>query len=313
MRNSIIIGTRGSKLALKQTNWVVSNLKQLYPQLKVEVKIIKTKGDKILNSPLAKIGTKGLFVKEIEDALLNKEIDLAVHSIKDVPTDLPKGLIIGAITKRIEARDALISKDNYKLKELAPGSLIGTSSLRRKVQLLAYRSDLEIVDLRGNLNTRLKKLEQNKLNAIIVAAAGLIRLGLKDKITQILPLDISLPAAGQGALGIEIRKDDNEIKELISNLDKPHSHIAIKAERSFLNELGGGCQIPIGVLGTIKDETLSLKGVVASVDGKKLIRSEIKGPKDMPEKIGKELAKKVIELGARELLINVNIKNKDAK
>lgn len=306
MSNSIAMGTRGSKLALKQANWVASNLKQLYPQLKIETKIIKTKGDKILNSPLSKIGTKGLFVKELEDALLNREIDLAVHSMKDVPTDLPKGLIIGAITERIDVRDALISKGNHKLNELASGSLIGTSSLRRKAQLLAFRSDLEIVDLRGNLNTRLKKLEQNELNAIVIAVAGLIRLGLKDKITQILPIDISLPAAGQGALGIEIRKDDDEIKELISNLDKPHSHIAIKAERSFLSELGGGCQIPIGVLGTIEGEILNLKGVIASVDGKKLIRSEIKGPNDAPERIGKELAKKVIELGAREILRNVH-------
>lgn len=298
----IAVGSRGSHLALIQTNWVVGQLRQLCPENEIVIRKIKTKGDRILDSPLTKIGEKGLFVKEIEEALLNKEIDLAVHSMKDLPTDLPAGLIIGAVTERLDCRDALMSKDNRKLNELPHGSSIGTSSLRRKAQLLACRKDLEVVNLRGNLNTRLKKLEATSLSAIVVAAAGLIRMGLKDKITQIFPTEIMLPAPGQGGLGIEVRGEDEEIRTLISSLDEPNSLAAITAERSFLSALGGGCKIPIGALGEIQGRTLRLAGVVASIDGTRLLRSETEGPKEEAEKVGKELARILINLGAEEIL-----------
>ncbi|MBU1487752.1 hydroxymethylbilane synthase [bacterium] len=296
----IIIGSRASQLALIQANWVVEQLRRFCPE--IAIKKIKTKGDAILDSPLSKIGGKGLFVKEIEDALLNKEIDLAVHSMKDVPTDLPGGLTIGAVTERLEPRDVLISKDKCKLNELGRGSLIGTSSPRRKAQILAYRGDLKAVDLRGNLSTRLKKLETTGLSAIVVAAAGLIRMGLRDRIAQTFPTEIMLPAPGQGALGIEIRDGDKEIRTLVSNLNEPDSLAAITAERSFLKALGGGCQVPIGALGKVEDRTLRLQGIVASLDGTRLLRSKVKGPKEEAEEIGKDLAKTLINSGAGEIL-----------
>lgn len=298
----IIVGSRASRLALIQADWVVEQLRQFCPESEIAIKKIKTKGDAILDSPLSKIGGKGLFVKEIEDALLNKEIDLAVHSMKDVPTDLPGRLTIGAVTERLEPRDVLISKDKCKLNELSPGSLIGTSSPRRKAQLLAYRGDLEVVDLRGNLNTRLKKLETTGLSAIVVAGAGLIRMGLRDRIAQTFPTEIMLPAPGQGALGIEIRDGDEEIRALVSNLNEPDSLAAIIAERAFLNALGGGCQVPIGALGKVEGKTLRLQGVVASLDGTRLLRSKVKGHKEEAEEIGKDLAKILINLGAGEIL-----------
>lgn len=298
----IIVGSRASQLALIQTDWVVEQLRQFCPEKEIIIKKIMTRGDKILSSPLARIGGKGLFVKEIEEALLNREIDLAVHSMKDLPTDLPEGLTIGAVTERLDPRDALISKDNHRLDELPPGALIGTSSARRKAQLLSYREDLEVVDLRGNLNTRLKKLQTTSLSAIVVATAGLIRMGLKDRITQIFPTEIMLPALGQGTLGIEIRAGDEEMRVLVGSLNEPDSLTAITAERVFLGAMGGGCQIPIDALGRVQEGTLRLQGVVASPDGRRLIRSETTGPKEEAEERGKDLAKTLIDLGAGEIL-----------
>lgn len=287
----IIIGSRGSPLALAQSDEIASQLKKLCTE--IEIRIIKTKGDKITDVSLAKIGGKGLFVKELEEALLRKEIDVAVHSMKDVPTELPSGLIIGAITKRLDARDVLISKDNKLLNELPSGAIIGTSSLRRKVQLTHYRDDLKVIDLRGNLDTRLKKITQQTLDAIVVAAAGCIRANLSSKITQFLSTKIILPAAGQGSLGIEIREDDTEMKEIVANLNDRESYLTIGAERAFLKKLGGGCQIPVGVLGYLQDDILKLEGIVTS-DEQKVIKAQVEGKKEDAIKLGEELAIRII-------------------
>lgn len=289
----IIIGSRGSQLALAQTNEVASQLKELYLSTEIIIKIIKTKGDKLLNIPLAKVGGKGLFVKELEEALLRGEIDVAVHSMKDVPTELPSGLTIGAVTKRLDVRDVLISKEGKVLDELPSKAIIGTSSLRRKVQLIHYRPDLKLIDLRGNLDTRIKKLTKQDLDAIVVAAAGCIRANLSSKITQFLPTKIILPAAGQGALGLEIRKEDTRIKKIIANLNDEESYISISAERAFLKKLGGGCQIPIAVLAYIQDNTLKLEAMFASHQPQKIIRIQIAGKKEEAIKLGEELAHKI--------------------
>lgn len=286
----IIIGSRSSQLALTQTNEIVSQLKKLCPATQLTIKIIKTKGDRITDLPLSRIGRQGLFIKELEEALLKKEIDLAVHSMKDVPTDIPPGLIIGAITKRLDTRDVLISKGNRRLNELPKGAVIGTSSLRRKIQLLDYRQDFKLIDLRGNLDTRLKKLSiQHELQAIIVALAGVIRLGLEDKITQILPTDIILPAAGQGALGLEVREDDMEVRKIISQLNDEESYLTITSERAFLKKLGGGCHIPVAVLAQREDDILKIKGLLGSKQGK-VIKVEIEGKKEEAEELGYRLA-----------------------
>ncbi|MDI6736084.1 MAG: hydroxymethylbilane synthase [bacterium] len=301
----IIIGTRGSKLALAQSDEVACQLKKLCPNTSIRIKIIKTKGDKITNVPLSKIGGKGLFIKELEEALLDREIHLAVHSMKDVPTEIPLGLMIGAVTRRLDPRDVLISKDGRGLDEIPRDAVIGTSSLRRALQLTHYRSDLKVIDLRGNLGTRLKKLAgQDEFQAIVVAAAGLMRLHLEKKITQFLSKDIILPAAGQGALGIEIRKDDEEIKKIVVGLDDDKSCLAITAERAFLEELGGGCQVPVGVFGWLEGDILKLEGVVAELNGSKgcypkVSRAQIKRilsqrEKETAIKLGKELAMRII-------------------
>jgi hydroxymethylbilane synthase len=299
------IGTRGSQLALSQANWVRERLIQAHPYLKVALIKIKTTGDKIRDASLAKIGGKGLFVKEIEEALMERRIDLAVHSIKDVPTDLPKGLHLSAITKREDPRDVLISKDGTLLKDLPPGAKIGTSSLRRQAQLLHFRSDFEMIPLRGNLDTRLKKLKTMSLDGIILAYAGIKRLGLEDRISEIVSTEISLPAIGQGALGIETRMDDEEVEERIRFLNDPSSAAAIAAERAFLKKLGGSCQVPIAAFGQINGTSLQIDGMVGTVDGKRLIRNHVEGPMDKAEGLGIELADVLLSKGAREILQEV--------
>jgi hydroxymethylbilane synthase len=296
------IGTRGSQLALYQANWVKENLVQTYPHLKVTLIKIKTTGDKIQDAPLAKIGGKGLFVKEIEEALLQKRIDLAVHSIKDVPTELPKGLHLSAITKREDPRDVFISKDGTLLKNLPQGAKIGTSSLRRQAQLLHFRDDFEMVPLRGNLDTRLKKLKTMNLDGIILAYAGVKRLGLEERITEIIPTEISLPAIGQGALGIESRIGDEEVEKKIRILNDPSSAVVISAERAFLKKLEGGCQVPIAAFGQIVGSTLQIDGMVGTIDGKKLIRHHIEGSIEEAESLGIELARVLQNKGAGEIL-----------
>jgi hydroxymethylbilane synthase len=303
--NELRIGTRGSQLALFQANWVKEKIEQAHPNLKVTLVKIKTTGDKIQDVPLAKIGGKGLFVKEIEEALLKKKIDLAVHSIKDVPTEFPEGLHLSVITKRENPCDAFISRGRKLLKDLPQGAKIGTSSLRRQAQLLHFRDDLQLISLRGNLDTRLKKLKTLSLDGIILACAGLRRLGLDKNITEILSTDISLPAIGQGALGIETRVDDAEVEERIGFLNDSDSSVAVTAERAFLKRLEGGCQVPIAAFGRIVDSNLYLDGLVGSIDGKRLIKHHVQGPIEKAETLGILLAQTLLDKGAKEILDEV--------
>ena len=299
------IGTRGSKLALYQASWVREKLAQAHPDIKVTLVTIKTTGDKIQDAPLVKIGGKGLFVKEIEEALIQARVDLAVHSIKDVPTELPKELHLSAITKREDSRDVFISKDGKHLRDLRQGAKIGTSSLRRQAQLLHLRPDLELIPLRGNLDTRLKKLDAMNLDGIVLAMAGVKRLGFESRITEIIPAEISLPAIGQGALGIETRKGDQEVEDRIQFLNDLPSAIAVSAERAFLKKLEGGCQVPIAALARIIDATLYIDGLVGTIDGKRLIRHRLEGPSDQAESLGSELAEILLKKGAKEILDEV--------
>jgi len=296
------IGTRGSQLALFQANWVKDQLIHAHPHLKVSLIKIKTTGDKIQDAPLAKIGGKGLFVKEIEEALLQQRIDLAVHSIKDVPTQFPEGLYLSVITRREDPRDVFISREGKTLRELPQGAKIGTSSLRRQAQLLHYRSDFELVPLRGNLDTRLKKLNTMNLDGIVLALAGVKRLGLEEKITEIISTDISLPAIGQGALGIETRQNDKEIEEQIGFLNDRDSWIAVSAERSFLKKLEGGCQVPIAAFARTAGAILRIDGLVGTIDGKRILRERVEGPAEEAELLGTKLADILLSKGAKEIL-----------
>lgn len=302
MTREIIIGTRDSALALWQTNWVKEQLSRLYPQYQFRVIEMKTQGDKILDVALAKIGDKGLFTKELETAMIKGEIDLAVHSMKDMPTMLPKGLVIGAICEREEAGDVLIGRTAKTLDQLHQGAKVGTSSLRRRAQLLKYRPDLQIEDLRGNLNTRMAKLEGQGLDAIVLAAAGVIRMGWSDQISERISTKVSLPAVGQGSVGIEIREDDEEVANLVKALEHRESALAILAERAMLRKLEGGCQIPIGALGQVEGNNLKLEGVVASLDGTKVLRTSVEGKVSEAEALGLKLANILLGMGAGEIL-----------
>jgi hydroxymethylbilane synthase len=305
MEKTIKIGTRGSKLALWQADWVKSELNARHPSFSFELVTIKTKGDKILDVPLAKVGGKGLFVKEIEDALLNGLIDLAVHSMKDMPAEIPQGLCIGTIPQRETPQDVLISKKGLLLSELKPQSRIGTSSLRRTAQLLHARPDLVILPLRGNLDTRLKKLETENLDAIILAAAGVKRLGLEGRITEYMDENVMLPAVGQGALCIEIRQNDPEVEPIVSSLEHHQTRVEVMGERAFLNRLEGGCQVPIAAYGKIEKNTFTLCGLVATVDGKTVIKETLSGPKDSSEIIGVKLADRLVAMGAKTIMENL--------
>ena len=298
----IVIGSRGSQLALWQANWVKSELERLHSNTDIDIRIIATSGDKIQDVPLAKIGGKGLFVKEIEEALLANEIDLAVHSMKDVPIELPSELGISVITKRENPLDALISKNGEKLADLPQGVTIGTSSLRRSSQLLKYRDDFKIYPLRGNVDTRLRKVEEGKYDAILLASAGLNRLGLANRITEEISHDILLPAMGQGALGIETRLDDTMIYDFISTLNHEQTHYAVSAERSLVGRLDGGCQVPIGAYARIEKGLITLKGLVASLDGEVIYKLENVGPVDDAINIGQELGAQLLKMGANEIL-----------
>jgi hydroxymethylbilane synthase len=301
----INIGSRGSPLALWQANWIKDQLEAQNPDIPVEIIIIKTSGDKIQDVPLAKIGGKGLFVKEIEEALLRKDVDFAVHSMKDMPIKFPYALCIASVTKRENPFDALISKDNIKLADLPKGAKVGTGSLRRISQLLHYRPDLELVPLRGNLDTRIKKLETEGLDAIILAAAGLIRLGWSDKISEIISPEILLPAMGQGAVGIEARKNDVDNQILLADLDDENTHLALDAERAIVTQLEGGCNVPIGAFATIEEDEITIQGLVASLDGKILYKQEIKGNKVNAISLGKELGNRLIEMGGDKIMEDI--------
>ncbi|RLC14285.1 MAG: hydroxymethylbilane synthase [Deltaproteobacteria bacterium] len=301
MDRNIHIGTRGSKLALWQANWVQSELLKAHPNLSVQIIIIKTKGDKILDVPLAKVGGKGLFVKEIEDALLEGKIDLAVHSMKDMPAELPKGLTIGAIPQRENPQDVLVSKRGC-LADLPEGARIGTSSLRRASQILFTRPDIYIHPLRGNLDTRLKKLDAGDMDAIVLAAAGILRLGLKHRITEYLDSSIMLPAAGQGALCVEVRTGDEDTGTLVGELDHAETRTVVLGERTFLHRLGGSCQVPIAAYGRIEGGRYELSGLIAESDGSRVFRADLAGPAASSGTIGAELAEKLIGQGAMAII-----------
>ncbi len=301
----ITIGTRGSPLALWQAHWIKSQLESLHDDLTVDLVKIKTSGDKIQDVPLAKVGGKGLFTKEIEESMLRYETDIAVHSMKDVPIQFPPSLTLSVVTEREDPRDALISRKNLKLDDLPKGAKVGTGSFRRTTQLLHYRPDLEVIPMRGNVQTRLNKLESEGLDAIILAAAGLIRLDMADHITEYIEPEIMLPGGGQGAVGIESRKEDLRTMNLIFPLDHEESHRALEAERSFLTRLEGGCQVPIGVYATIDGDSLHLRGLVGSLDGKQILKTERKGSVEDPRAIGFQLAGEILEMGADKILKEV--------
>ena len=304
MDGTITIGTRGSKLALWQANWVRAALIKNFPSLSIDLVVIKTKGDKILDAPLASIGGKGLFVKEIEEALLDSRIDLAVHSMKDMPAAFPSGLAVGAVPKREIPYDVLISKHGQRFSELKHGACVGTSSLRRAAQIRHARSDITILPLRGNLDTRLKKLDSGdeKLDAIILAAAGMIRLNFEYRIAEYLNETIMLPAVGQGALCIECREDDPKTVGILAKLDDPETRTIVMAERAFLNRLGGSCQVPIAGFGIIEKDTFTLSGLVADLDGKTICRDSYSGPVNLTKKIAVELAERLLAAGADKIL-----------
>jgi hydroxymethylbilane synthase len=353
----IKIGTRGSKLALWQAEWVKSKLEEYRKDIKVKLVRIKTTGDKILDVPLSRVGGKGLFVKEIEEGLLRDNIDLAVHSMKDLPTELPAGLYIGAITEREDPRDALIISQKLKVKseksnpplppftkggggginnsllfKLPKGAVVGTSSLRRQCQLKAIRPDLNIINLRGNLDTRIRKLDEGKFDVIVVASAGVRRLGLGDRITEYLPPEVSLPAIGQGALGIEIRMNDRFTGELVSFLNHEETSLCVKAERAFLKRLEGGCQVPIAAyariinkwqgargkeqiseLQTLNSKLLIMDGLIGSVNGDRILKGRIEERPEEPESIGVKLAEDLLSRGGREILNEIYGKSESLK
>ena len=305
MRKQIRIGTRASALALWQAEWVKSELEKKYPGTSVTLTKIKTTGDKILDVPLAKVGGKGLFVKEIEEAMLENEIDIAVHSMKDVPTFFPDGLHLSCITKREDPRDALLTRNKMMFKDLPKGANVGTSSLRRQAQLMHVRPDFIIHQLRGNVDTRLRKLKEGQYDAIILAAAGVKRLGLAENVSEYIDPEISLPAIGQGALGIECRVDDRELNDLIAFFNHADTRTCVTGERALLRRLEGGCQVPIACYGEMKDGKLHLIGLVGSVDGKRIIKDAIDWAPEKAEKLGVTLAEKLLSRGADVILREV--------
>ena len=300
------IGTRASALALWQAHWVKEQLEKRYPDLEVTLTKIKTQGDKILDVPLAMVGGKGLFVKEIQEAMLRNEVDIAVHSMKDVPTFFPEGTGLRCITEREDPRDILILKAGYHgFSDIRPHGRIGTSSLRRKAQLLNLRPDLQMVDIRGNVETRIRKLQEDDLDAVVLAAAGMHRLGFSEQISEYLDPKTCLPAIGQGALGLESRIDDDSINELIDFFNHPPTAYAVKAERAVLSTLEGGCQVPIAAFGTVTGEQLELTALVSDVSGQNMLKKTINCHVDQAVESGVALAKELLALGAGEILNEV--------
>lgn len=305
MKANLIIGTRQSLLALWQSNHIASLLRKQYPDCQVTLKKIVTKGDRILDVPLAQIGGKGLFTKEIETELLDGTVDLAVHSLKDMPTVLPEGLCLTAITTRANVGDAFVSNKYASFNELPQGAVLGTSSLRRKAQLLAVRPDLKIVDLRGNVDTRLRKLDEGQMDAIILAAAGLERLGHADRIREIIPTTVCLPAVGQGALAIECRSDNKEVREMLAFLNDLPTKQATDAERAFLGLIEGGCQVPIGVHAEVENDNVKIEAVIASLDGSKVLRNNITGPAVNAADLGRKLGQQMLAEGGEQILADI--------
>ena len=302
MKAAITIGTRKSMLALWQSNYIKQRLEEEYPGIQVRLQHIVTKGDKILDVPLSKIGGKGLFTKEIETALLDGEADFAVHSLKDMPTKLPEGLCLTVITQRALSGDAFVSNTFASFAALPRGAILGTSSLRRKAQLLAIRPDLDIRDLRGNVDTRLRKLDEGKYEAIILAAAGLTRLGYGHRIREILPCSVCLPAVGQGALAIECREDNTEIRKMLAFLNDGVTKSCTEAERAFLGLVEGGCQVPVGVHAEIRENVMHIEAIIASLDGQTLLRDRIEGAPSEAVPLGVTLGRRMLDQGGRKIL-----------
>ncbi len=299
----IIIGTRGSKLALVQSEGVMEQLRTIHPDHTFELAPIKTTGDKILDAPLSKIGDKGLFTKEIEKELLQGNIHIAVHSMKDMPTMLPQGLVIGAVTKRLDPRDVFISRDGKSGPGLEDAVAVATGSLRRRSQLLAFKPGLDIIEIRGNVQSRLKKMTDNpKIDGIILAYAGLARLGMLDIVREIVPEEIIIPAVGQASLAIQVREEDESARSLVAPLDDPDSRIAVECERTFLSELGGGCQVPIAGLALVRGESVTLRGMAGSLDGKTVYRGMISGNVASHCAIARDLAVRLLDEGAKIIL-----------
>ena len=307
MTGTLRIATRKSPLALWQAEFVKSQLQRYHPRLNIELVTMTTKGDKLLDTPLAKIGGKGLFVKELETAMLQDLADIAVHSMKDVPMEFPEGLCLSVICEREDSSDAFVSSHFGTLAELPENAVIGTSSLRRQCQIRAHFPTLQVKELRGNVNTRLSKLDAGEYDAIILASAGLMRLGMADRITQRLPTSISLPAGGQGAVGIECRSNDTRMQELIAPLHHLESAICVRAERAANKHLQGGCQVPIACFAELSDNgaTVNLRGLVGSVDGSRILRAHATGNADNPEKLGIQVAKDLLSQGAGKLLAEI--------
>ncbi len=302
MTDTIRIATRKSPLALWQADYVRDRLLAIAPELSIELIKMTTQGDKILDTPLAKVGGKGLFVKELEQGMQRGEADIAVHSMKDVPVEFPEGLHLSAICEREDPRDAFVSNAFAEIEDLPKGAKVGTSSLRRQCQLRAWRPDLTIIDLRGNVNTRLSKLDEGQYDAIILAAAGLLRLGFKDRISAYLNTTISLPAVGQGAVGIECRTDDARINTLLAKINHPQTQTCVLAERAMNLRLEGGCQVPIAGYAQLDGDTLLMRGLVGQPDGRKIIRGNISGPVEQAVKLGTALADDLLKQGAKEIL-----------
>ncbi|WP_456397212.1 hydroxymethylbilane synthase [Desulfurobacterium sp.] len=302
----IRIGTRKSKLALWQSEWVKAQIQKKYPEIEVELVKIVTKGDKILDAPLAKIGDKGLFTKEIEEAMLKGKVDIAVHSLKDVPSILPEGLKLIAFSRREDPRDAFLSNGKFTFKTLPYGARVGTSSLRRKAQLKRLRPDLKIEDLRGNVDTRIRKLKEGQYDAIILAAAGIKRLGFDAEIDEILSPDIMIPSVSQGILGIEGRENDPEIERIVRDvINDKNSELAASVERAFLKTVEGGCQVPMGCYAEAKDKGVYVRAFIASLDGKTFLKEEGLFSKENPKETGREIAERLLNRGGREILENL--------
>jgi len=320
--STIRVGTRESKLARLQTDIVIATLRHNFPHTTFEVHPITTGGDKVLDRPIVELGTRGVFVKELEEALLENRVDFVVHSLKDLPTDLPAGLTLACVLNREDPRDIFVSTKAASFMELAPGSSVATSSRRRAAQLMALRQDLVFVDMRGNIPTRIRKLEEGQCDAMILAAAGLLRLDLHDKITEFLSTDVCTPAVGQGALAVECRDSDKEILAMLAGVEDKVAKAEVTAERAFLDVLGGGCSVPAGALGRVKargadlindllfaptGEILTLSGCVAALDGSEIYRDSLSGPPQYASQIGRALAKKMQEAGAEKILVDLRL------
>lgn len=297
---TFVVGTRKSLLATTQTNWIIERLKEVKPDLQVEVEKIVTKGDKILDVTLSKVGGKGLFVSEIEDALLKGQIDFAVHSSKDLPSEMPEGLVIGTIPEREDPRDCLITRDGRTLEELPSGAVVGTSSLRRQAQILAQRPDLVVKPIRGNVDTRIHKLKEGQFDAIVLAVAGLKRIHYQEEIAEILPVHVMVPAVGQGTLAVQCRADDQEMIGLLRQIWHEPTALAYRAERAFLKCFSGGCHLPIAAYAEAEGDKVKLTGLIASPNGDRMVKGTLIGQD--PEQLGTELAKQLIDQGANEIL-----------